>query len=66
MSPSSPALLQIARAWPRDALRPTIQFSQVLAFLATSDSVNPRAVAAARAMAENRVKTQVCTQSHEM
>jgi len=55
---SSPALQQIARAWPRDALRPTIQFSQVLTSLAISDSVNHRAVAAARALAENRVKTQ--------
>ncbi|KAF9515979.1 hypothetical protein BS47DRAFT_1341278 [Hydnum rufescens UP504] len=58
MSRISTTLQQIAQAWPRDALRPTIQFSQVLVFLASSDSVKFRAVAAARALTENRGKNQ--------
>lgn len=54
----SPALRQLARAWPVDGLRPTIQLGAVLDSLATSEQVKPRTIAAVRALAENRLKNQ--------
>lgn len=59
MSRVSPTLHQIAQAWPIDPLRPTIQFGQVLSVLSTSPNLSVRAVMAARALSENRLKTQV-------
>lgn len=54
----SPALRTIAQAWPRDALRPH-QFGNVLENLAESSALRVRAVMAARALSENRLKAQV-------
>jgi hypothetical protein len=59
MARFSPALEQIAQNWPKDSLRPAIQFSNVLAYLSSSNSLAPTTVAAARALVENRVKNQV-------
>ncbi|KAF8313863.1 hypothetical protein DL93DRAFT_2167662 [Clavulina sp. PMI_390] len=58
MSRVSATLHQIAQNWPADPLRPTMQFSQVLSSLSTSPNLSVRAVMAARALSENRLKTQ--------
>lgn len=60
MSRVSPTLHQLAQAWPADPLRPTVQFGQVLSALSTSPNLRARAVMAARALSEDRLKTQVC------
>lgn len=57
-APVSPALRTIAQVWPRDAFRP-FQFSTVLETLSESTNLRVRAVMAARALSENRLKAQV-------
>ncbi|KAG8935601.1 hypothetical protein FRC03_010429 [Tulasnella sp. 419] len=58
MSRAQQALHRVAQSWPHDPARPTLQFKELLDYVAssqTSAELSPKTVAAVRALKDNRL-----------